>query len=355
MKHVVNWTIGSFFRTIGRIVAYIIVGALVAFALSYKPKASTLTPRSTYPNNTNHIIGQDFSYFGSDYTYSYSTTIPNLYGEYYWQIGNTGSAISGQAYALSLGFQTNLSAQKYYDITINFRSTDLRSNVNTSSIYLLAGNNITAMSTSNLSLIGVTNNATTSVNSNKLIIRAYSVQANAYFAVQIYDMQNNITGVNNFGISSVSIQEVDITNSDAIINNQTNNTQNIINNNNDNTQQIIDNQNELLGSKCENLFQFNLIQNGGSYIGLTVTKKKNGVYNFKGTATGEWLNLSNVSYFSSNQYFFANSKTTTNNFYVNNNSSQIIIYDSSNNMTFIHLTNGQYYDFDVPFTIPYSQ
>ena len=68
MKHVVNWTIGSFFRTIGRIIAYLIVGALIAFAFSYKPKAATLTTYDSYQLYWNGQSG-----CGSSNKYSYTT------------------------------------------------------------------------------------------------------------------------------------------------------------------------------------------------------------------------------------------------------------------------------------------
>lgn len=312
LKNVFNWTIGSFFRTIGRIIAFIFIGFLIFIILQklniditniFMPKlsASTLTPKSTYTNNTNHIIGQDISSFGSNNTYSFTTTPPNLYGEFLWENASTGSAVSGKAYAFSLGFQYNLTAQKYYDITINFRDRDLRSVVNTSSIYLLGGSSISGLSNSNLSLIGVTNSATSSNNTNKLVVRVYSVQAISYFVLQIYDLQNNITSVNNFGISSVSIQEVDITNSQAIINNQTNNTQNIINNNNNNTQQIIDNQNEMLGTKCSNLLNPTLTSStthrGITYSPVFRDGKVSG-YSVNGTRTSgsnSYVKIGNLS------------------------------------------------------------
>lgn len=361
MKNVVNWTIGSFFRTIGRIVAYIGIGCLLALILSksdfditnlFLPKlsAATLTPKSTYTDNTNHIIGQDISAFGSNNTYSYSTVLPNLYGEFLWENASTGTSVSGKAYSFSLGFQYNLTAQKYYDITINFRDRDLRSVVNTSSIYLMGGTSISGLSSNNLSLIGVTNTATSSSNTNKLVVRVYSVQAISYFVVQIYNMQNNITSVNNFGISSVSIQEVDITNSQAIINNQTNNTQNIINNNNDNTQQIIDNQNELLGSKCSNMLDLS----NGTYTNNGITAVvNNGVITLNGTASSSTsfidIPITNFT-INANTYYtlFAFNNSTlddvntgirTNN--TDNTTSSLVSFNSKNNKETFSFTSSK--------------
>lgn len=290
MKYVFNWTVGSFFRTIGRIFAYIIIGTLVAFAFTYKPKALSLTPRSTYGNDTNNYgTPSEINGFGSNNTYSYSTNTPSVQGKWYWGVASTGTAVSGKAWALSMGFVSNLNAQTYYDLTINFRDRDLRSNVNTSSIELFSGSSTASLDDTGLSLIGVVNNATTSSNTNQLIIRFYTTEAISIWGVSIFSntggSDDNITSVNNFGISSASIEVVDITNSDAIINNQTNNTQNIINNQNNTTQQIIDNQNELLGSQCANLFDSSTIVAGditGSYSSVRGSSRQN-IYLSAGT------------------------------------------------------------------------
>lgn len=268
MKHVVNWTIGSFFRTIGRIIAYIIVGALVAFALSYKPKAATLTSKAVYTDG--YWYSGDYNNWGSNNTYNYGQAPLSINGKAYYDIGNINTTYSGQAYQLAFGFQYNLTAQKYYDITFNFKSRDLTSNLTTSGVHLVSGvSSSTLYDTDHLSLIGVTNNATTGNNTNKLVVRIYAVQPLTYWAIELKADPNNLTSVNNFGIASISIDEVDTTNSQEIINNQTNNTQNIINNQNNATQQIIDSQSQLLGKKCENLYNPQNVFNGYINTGNT--------------------------------------------------------------------------------------
>lgn len=282
MRKVFDWTCSSIFRTFGRIIAYIIIALVLTWLFSndyikipnilfLNVNAATLTPRSTFTNDTNHYLGEgEITALGNNNTYSYSNSQPNVNGRFIFQNASTGSAVSGKAYALSMGFSYNLTAQKYYDIVINFRDRDLRSVVNTSSITLMGGTAIANMTDDNISLIGLTNTATTSSNTNKLTIRIYALSAMSYFAIQLSNYDTNITSVNNFGISSLTITEVDMTNSDAIINNNTNNTQNIINNNNDNTQQIIDNQNSLLGTQCLNEFDFPFHQDNP--FSLTATR-----------------------------------------------------------------------------------
>ena len=248
IKNVFNWSVGSFFRTIGRIIAYLLIGALIGLILSksdiditniFMPKlsAATLTSKRTYTEG--YLYAGDITSLGSNGTYSYSLAPLSTLGQAYFYVGNIGStAISGKAYYLSFGFQTNLTSQKYYDITINFRDRDLTNNVNTSSIILYSGSSSTTLTNTNtsISLIGVTNTATSGNNTNKLVIRIYANQPTTYWAIDIVNDPNNLTSVNNFGVSSLSINEVDTTNSQEIINNQINNTQNIINNQDNNTQ-----------------------------------------------------------------------------------------------------------------------
>ena len=88
MKHVVNWTIGSFFRTIGRIIAYLIVGALIAFAFSYKPKAATLTTYDSYQLYWNGQSG-----CGSSNKYSYTTYANSDPAGDLWQQGSIGTRV----------------------------------------------------------------------------------------------------------------------------------------------------------------------------------------------------------------------------------------------------------------------
>lgn len=336
MKNVINWTIGSFFRTIGRIIAYIIVGALVAFALSYKPKAATLTSKAVYTDG--YWYSGDYNNWGSNNTYNYGEAPLSVNGKAYYNIGNINTTYRGQAYQLAFGFQYNLIAQKYYDITFNFKSRDLTSNLTTSGVHLVSGvSSSTLYDTDYLSLIGVTNNATTGNNTNKLVVRIYAVQPLTYWAIELKADPNNLTSVNNFGIASITIDEVDTTNSQEIINNQTNNTQNIINNQNNTTQQIIDSQNELLGRKCENKFNVNDIincriseTNGTNMCGVesaTINTKnaKNGSINF--TLNNEWEGWSTnfISIEPNTNYSFKYGGLDIRHFF------NFVYYDSGNN------------------------
>ena len=299
MKNVINWTIGSFFRTIGRIIAYIAIGSLILFAFSYKPKAATLTSHDTYTGRE-YPLPSIISSYGSNNTYSYSTGVPDSQGRYLFDTGTIGNTINGKSWYFSFGFNYSLTAEKYYDVVINFKSYDLKSNVNTSSIVLFSGSSPSNLSSNYVSLIGVTNTATSSSNTNKLTIRIYANSAVQYWGIDIKSdgtSTGNITSVNNFGISSITINSVDITNSNAIINNQTNNTQNIINNNNENTQQIIDSQNELLGQRCSNLFNKNSVLNNTTFDSSGNAFTANGFF-----ATSDYIEVSPSTQYSLDSY-----------------------------------------------------
>lgn len=254
MKHVVNWTIGSFFRTIGRIIAYLIVGALIAFAFSYKPKAATLTTYDSYQLYWNGQSG-----CGSSNKYSYTTYANSDPAGDLWQQGSIGTRVYDKAAEIAFNFQYNLVANKYYDVDINLMSSDLSNSLNTTNVYIDSGTSCQDFSGSRVALIGFSLNNSGTNYSNKATIRIMANSATTYWGIRLYKGPSQfIAGPNNFGISSITINEVDPSNTNIIIDNATNNTTNIINNNNDNTQQIINNQNELLGNKCSNLYNGNI-------------------------------------------------------------------------------------------------
>lgn len=162
-----------------------------------------------------------------------------------WKIGSLDSTISGRAKNFFLFFKHDLEQGKTYDVTINFKNYDLMSNVTASKVYLYSTSTCDSISITNqlLSLMSVSNKATSSQNANKLKLRIYSGELIGNWAVEIRGDNKYITSVSNFGIKSVDLLEVDTSGNNAIINNNTQNTENIINNNNENTQEIINNNN----------------------------------------------------------------------------------------------------------------
>lgn len=265
MKQVFNWTIGSFFRTIGRIVAYLIIGAIIAFILMYKPKAATLTSYDTYQLYWNGQSG-----CGSSNKYSYTTYANSNPAGDLWQQGTIGTRVYDKGAEIAFNFQYNLTANKYYDVDINLMSSDLSNSLNTTNVYIDSGTSCQDFSGSRVSLIGFSLNNSGTNYSNKATIRIMANSATTYWGIRLYKGPTLfVAGPNNFGISSITINEVDPSNTNVIIDNATNNTTNIINNNNENTQQIIDNQSQLLGKKCDNLYNPQNVFNGYINTGNT--------------------------------------------------------------------------------------
>ena len=250
MKHVINWTVGSFFRTLGRIIAYVAIGSIIAFAFTYKPKAATLTSYDTYTKIMNQESG-----CGTSNRYSYTQYANNDPAGDLWSTGSFNTQYSGKAAILYFNFQYNLTAGKYYDVDINFNTSDLSSSLNTTNVYVDSGTSCQDLSADRVALIGFTLSNTGTNYSNKATIRILANSATTYWGIQLYKgVGQFVTGVNNWRINSLTITEVDPSNTNIVIDNATNNTTNIINNNNENTHNIINNQNELLGRKCENMF-----------------------------------------------------------------------------------------------------
>lgn len=283
IKNVFNWSVGSFFRTLGRIVAYIIVGALIGLILSnndisisnlFLPKlsAATLTSYNTYERIWNQETG-----CGTSNRYSYTTYANSDPAGDLWNIGSFNTQYSGKAAQLGFNFQYNLTAGKYYDIDVIFNTSDLSSSLNTTNVYVESGTSCQDTSGSRVALIGFTLSNSGTNYSNKATIRIMANSATTYWGFYFYKGPTQfVTGVNNWRINSITINEVDPSNTNIIIDNATNNTTNIINNNNENTQQIINNQNELLGSKCENLLDKNSYTINNGFLAFDLNNLVNG-------------------------------------------------------------------------------
>ncbi len=278
MNKILNWTFGACFRTLGRFLAIFLILALFLFIgskldielpdwLAFKVNASTITSYDSTFSTSNR------------YYYSTSNTLQNN------SLGVIGNVYSGKSYNFTFYLNTsNLVAQSTYDITINANSNDFTKNLNASSIYIKTSNSTDfTNSTNGISLISFTNTATSSKNSNKIVLRIYVNSLSSYTMIDIFNSNYlNITSVSNFGIKSLSIEEVDTSGNNEIIENDKNNTQNIINNSNQNTQDIIDNQNELLSTKCSNIFNYNLSPKENALGNFTYSIDK-GIFTINGT------------------------------------------------------------------------
>ena len=283
MKKIFDWTIGSTFRTFGRIIAYLLIGSIIAFLVSKSGvkwtdllgigsvKASTTL--TSYNTEYYYYLGGGSSGCGSSGKYTYNTDPDN-----YIKNGTINTVYTGQATYFYFAFNYGLTSGKFYDITINANSNDIRDEWTTNSIELDSGtscSNLVNNPGSLLSLIQFTNTATSSSNSSKVKLRVYAMENISYWGIRVTNSDASyLTGLRNFGIKSITIEQVDTSDTNLIINNNNANTQNIINNQSQNTQDIIDNQNsnneELIdtltddtinNNDVESAFNFNISEN----------------------------------------------------------------------------------------------
>lgn len=266
MKKIVNWTFGSVFRTFGRVLAYILIGTIVALLLSKTgvkitsllpimrvKAAETINIYAAY-NGYNEVSGCSAS--GK---FNYDTIGPNVQGSIAWSQGNVNTAISGKAKNIYLAFKYDLEAQKTYDLTITFYSSDLTNKLKSNMVSIYDGDTCGDMVGNHISMVSFKNTATSSSNTNKLVIRVYSPTLIANWGVALRGGYTDITSVSNFGIKSATLQVVDTTGTSDLINNQNNNTNTIIDNNNENTTNIINNQNANTQAQIESQKVCNII------------------------------------------------------------------------------------------------
>lgn len=196
---------------------------------------------TSYNHHYNLEYGTGSCGSSNKYTYMIADTVM---GGYQTFSGNIGTTYDGKSVYFAFDFNYDLSANTYYDVKINGMLNDFTQNITNSSISLGNGTSCGSTSLNNISLVSLKKSAT-SGQYKTLTIRIFSATAVDFWSIIINnESYNNLTGVSNFGISSLSIAEVDMSNTDAILNNQNSNTNSIINNNNQNTTDIIDNQNQ---------------------------------------------------------------------------------------------------------------
>lgn len=196
---------------------------------------------TTYNHTYNLEYGTGSCGSSNKYTYMIEDTVMGGYQTY---SGNVGSTYDGKSVYFAFDFNYDLSANTYYDVKINAMLNDFTQNITSSSISIGNGTSCGSQLLNNISLVSLKKSAS-SGQYKTLTIRIFSATAVDFWTIIINNENyNSLTGVSNFGISSLSITEVDMSNTDAILDNQNSNTNSIINNNNSNTNDIINNQNQ---------------------------------------------------------------------------------------------------------------
>lgn len=249
--------------------------------------------------------------------FSYTNIDTN--GNWYYYTGTIGSTISNSPNSMQFDFKYDLTAMKYYDVVFTMVGYDIYSSVNSSMVSVLNGSSCGSTTNNNIALVSFNkSNFNSTYNGYKtMTFRIYAGTLISNWSI-ILENTSPIAGPNTFGVSSISINEVDLSNTDAIIGNQNNNTDAIIgnqnnntntitNNQNQNTQDIIDNQNknneELKDSinsglnNCHpsvNLLNFGTRTFSSGGITHTIT---NNTFNSSGTATSGSSDIGNTSNF----------------------------------------------------------
>ena len=198
-------------------------------------------------------------------SYSHSTCSSSMgstsrYGAFVGSSCNTnviGTTYSGQAKTIGFWLNYNFVAGKYYTFTINFKDNDLLSSTIVDVVRVVNVSNSTEWS-----------NTYSFVSKKQFKVYFMAPVSSSSVAISLSSGSGDpITGVSNFGISSITIDDND--NSDEIINNANQNTTDIMNNANQNSQDI---QNSIfnnaysiineLATRCNNLIDMSKFKTG---------------------------------------------------------------------------------------------
>ena len=157
--------------------------------------------------------------------------------------GTIGSVNYNVPNSMQFDFKYDLSAMKYYDVKFTMTGYDIYSSVNSSMVSISNGSSCGDLSNNNVALVSFTKSSSSNSRYKVMTFRIYSATAVSNWSI-LLENTSALAGPENFGVSSITINEVDVSNTDAIIDNQNSNTDSVINNQNDNTNSIINNQNQ---------------------------------------------------------------------------------------------------------------
>ena len=326
MNKFFNWTFGSVFRTIGRVIGYLIVGALLGLIL----QKNGVRIRDLIP--TLKVSAKEFSttetyrVYRCDYQNDYSCSA----GFTNWTNNGTSTTIAGTSYVVrgySMNFSTSstLSAGGVYRVSIDFYSNPKPTTPQILETYSCFGGTSTGNTggeSENIQSCELTTTIPTSDGVRYIFnvvpsVNIHAIKINIYLHTG-YGKNGNMTVR---GLSS-SLLSNDTSTSDAI-NSQTDQ---LLDNQNQNAQDIINNQNELLGSQCENIVDLSGF-NTQTLNGVTFTNNNDGTITINGTATNSF----GITFF--------RPTLTSGNYTFNSATINAYIYDYSSYTSI--LTNGQ--------------
>ena len=283
IKKILNWLGSGFFRKLGGMLVYLLIGSLIA--ILYLREDISI----------DKLLGIDTVF--ADTSYSWTTKQSRLYFDqqgtinvYNWQ---TMPYTHSSPYPVTqleyrLKYSGGLSAGNTYTFSIDYKPDP--DAISVSGFYFTDGTN--RLTDVNCSGWSRTSNGT--YTNLCAISPVVDISSNGYLYVNIYfneEYLNTIqSGVGNFTIT----KGVGAVIQDSAVD--------IMENNNNNTTSIINNQNELMTNQCSNLF--NVRPNFTEKNGLTFTNN-NGNISVTGTpnASGHY-NYSNIGTFQPGTYYF---------------------------------------------------
>ena len=272
MNKIFNWTFGSIFRTFGRVIAYLVIGTLFALILSksgikiadyipfgiVKVSAKTVTI-SSQNYSIRHINMNTGDYIWTSYVSNGTQTTINT--DTYYTRGVRTKFYSSGKYLQNTQYQAKIKVNSTPKGTYSafYPGEEL-------SCYGSISNSSYSPQTSLISgcqLVGVVPEDGNNFTDYYINFTPTSDIETVQFVI-LWSYNHPITRINVDSSSSISYD----TSTQDSINTQTNQ---LIDNQNNNTEAIIDNQNELMGNKCENLFNKNdyIVDNDG-YIGFRI-------------------------------------------------------------------------------------
>lgn len=232
MNRVINWVFGSFFRTLGRFLFYLGIAVLIGWLMNEFGLFLTVNAKTLTSYNHAHDLINNNACGVADW-YSYSTT-----GGSEILTGKVNTSYTVTPDALYFDFNEDLTSNTYYDIKINAMHSNFNQNIGISNIKVANGNSCGSIANSNISVVSISKSATSGIYKT-LTIRIFSATAIDYWTLNILG-DSFISSGSEFGVSSLSIDEVDMDNTDAILNNNNSNTDSIINNQNQNNEELKD-------------------------------------------------------------------------------------------------------------------
>lgn len=277
MNRIFNWTFGSIFRTIGRVIAYILIGSIFALILS----KSGLKIVDYIPFGIVRVSAKSVSITSQSYSIRH---INMNSGDYIWTsyVSNgTQTTINTDTY-YTRGVRTKFYSSGKFEKDIQYQAK-VKVNSTPKGTYssFYPGNELSCYG----SLSNSSYNPQTSLISACQLVAVVVEDGNNFTdyyinftpvsnieTIQFVILWNYNHPITRINVDSSSTITYDTSTQDSInqqtnslIDNQNSNTNQIIDNQNSNTEQIINNQNELLGNKCANLFNKNDITTGYTF------------------------------------------------------------------------------------------